>query len=53
VRVQYEAGTATQVDLLTAQDSLVAAQEALARAHYDIAIADLNLRRASGTLPGR
>jgi outer membrane protein TolC len=53
VRVQYEAGTATQVDLLTAQDSLVAAQEALARAHYDIAIADLTLRRASGTLPGR
>lgn len=53
VRVQYEAGTATQVDLLTAQDSLVAAEEALARAHYDIAIADLTLRRASGTLPGR
>ena len=53
VRVQYQAGTATQVDLLQAQDSLVAAQEALARAHYDLAIADLTLRRAAGNLPGK
>jgi outer membrane protein TolC len=53
VRVQYQAGTATQVDLLQAQDSLVAAEEALARAHYDLAIADLTLRRAAGNLPGK
>lgn len=53
VRVQYEAGAATQVDLLQAQDKLVAAKDAVARAHYDIAIADLTFRRAAGTLPGR
>ena len=32
VRVQYEAGQATQIDLLTAQDNLVSAREALAQA---------------------
>jgi outer membrane protein len=52
VRVQYEAGAATQVDLLQAQDNLVAAQDDVARALYDIAIADLTFRRAAGTLPG-
>jgi outer membrane protein len=52
VRVQYEAGSVTQVDLLQAQDALVAAQEALAQAHYDVANADLFLRRAAGTFPG-
>jgi outer membrane protein TolC len=53
VRVQYEAGTVTQVDLLQAQDSLVASQEALAQARYDVAAADLLLRRAAGTFPPR
>jgi len=53
VRVQYEAGSVTQVDLLQAQDSLVAVQESLAQAHYDVAIADLTLRRAVGTFPGK
>jgi outer membrane protein TolC len=53
VRTQYEAGSVTQVDLLQAQDSLVAAQEDMARAHLDVAIADLALRRAAGTFPGR
>ncbi len=53
VRIQYEAGQATQIDLLTAQDNLVAAQEALAQAHFDLAVADLTLRRAAGTFPGR
>ena len=51
VRVQYEAGNVTQVDLLQAQDALVASQETLAQAHYDAAAADLNLRRAAGTFP--
>ena len=37
VRVQYEAGSVTQVDLLQAQDALVTSQEALAQAHYDLA----------------
>jgi outer membrane protein TolC len=53
VRVQYEAGSVTQVDLLQAQDTLVSAQEALAQAHYDVAAADLFLRHAAGTFPGK
>jgi outer membrane protein TolC len=53
VRTQYEAGTVTQVDLLQAQDALVSAQESLAQAHLDVAVADLTLRRAAGTFPGR
>jgi outer membrane protein TolC len=53
VRVQYEAGSVTQVDLLQAQDALVASQEALAQAHFDVAAADLLLRRAAGTFPGQ
>jgi len=52
-RTQYEAGSATQIDVLQAQDALVAAQDALARAHFDIALADLGLRRAAGTFPPR
>jgi outer membrane protein TolC len=52
VRVQYQAGTVTQVDLLQAQDALVASQESLAQAHYDVAAADLTLRHAAGTFPG-
>jgi len=53
VRTQYEAGTATQIDLLQAQDNLVASEEALAQAHFDVAVADLTLRRAAGTFPGK
>jgi outer membrane protein len=53
VRTQYEAGSATQIDLLQAQDNLVSAQEALAQAHFDVAVADLTLRRAAGTFPGK
>jgi outer membrane protein TolC len=51
VRVQYEAGNITQVDLLAAQDALVTSQEALAQSHFDAASADLQLRRAAGTFP--
>jgi outer membrane protein, multidrug efflux system len=51
IRIQYEAGHSTQLDLLQAQDNLVAAQEALAQAHFDVAVADLTLRRATGTFP--
>jgi len=53
VRSQYEAGTITQVDLLAAQDNLVIAQESLASARFDVAIADLALRRTAGTFPPR
>lgn len=52
-RTQYEAGSATQIDVLQAQDALVEAQDALARAHFDVALADLTLRRAAGTFPPR
>jgi len=51
VRVQYQAGNITQVDLLGAQDALVTSQEALAQSHFDAASADLSLRRAAGTFP--
>jgi len=53
VRAQYEAGTALQLDVLAAQDSLVSAEVGLAQARFDVALADLALRRATGTFPGR
>ncbi len=53
VRAQYEAGAAKQLDVLEAQDSLVNAEVALAQAHFNVALADLQLRRASGDFPGR
>ena len=51
VRVQYEAGTGTQLDLLQAQDAVVSAKVGLAQAHFDVAAADLSLRYAAGTFP--
>jgi outer membrane protein TolC len=51
VRAQYEAGTAMQLDVLQAQDSLVAAEVALAQAHFDLSLADLQLSRAIGAFP--
>jgi outer membrane protein TolC len=53
VRAQYEAGTAKQLDVLQAQDVLVSAEVALAQAHFDVGLADLQLKRASGEFPGR
>jgi len=41
-----------QLDLLQAQDGLVTAKESLAQAHFEVAVADLTLRRAAGTFPG-
>jgi outer membrane protein TolC len=52
VRTQYAAGNVAQIDLLQAQNGLVAAEEALAQAHFEVAVADLTLRRAAGTFPG-
>ena len=52
VRAQYDAGTARQLDVLQAQDALVGAEVALAQAHFDVALADLQLRRAAGAFPG-
>ena len=53
VRTQYEAGNAAQIDLLQAQDGLTTAKEALAQAHYEVAVTELGLRRAAGTFPGQ
>jgi outer membrane protein TolC len=51
VRVQHDAGTATQLDLLQAQDSLVTAEVGVAQAHFDLALSDLALRRTAGIFP--
>lgn len=48
VRTQYAAGAAVQIELLQAQDALVAARVGLAQARFDLAVADLALRRAAG-----
>lgn len=50
-RVQRDAGTVTQLDLLQAQDALVNAEVNVARARFDLALSDLQLRRAVGTFP--
>lgn len=52
VRTQYGAGTASQIELLQAQDAVVAAGVALAQARFDLAVADLRLRRSAGAFPG-
>jgi len=51
IRTQYTAGTATQLDLLQAQDALIAAQVALVQARFDVAASDLALRYSAGTFP--
>ena len=42
VQAQHDAGTATQLDLLQAQDNLVAAEVALAQARFDLALGGLS-----------
>lgn len=49
VRAQYESGTSTQLDLLTAQDQLIVAEVGLAQARFDQALAVINLRRLTGS----
>jgi outer membrane protein, multidrug efflux system len=51
IRTQYTAGTATQLDLLQAQNAVVAARLALVQARFDVAAADLALRYSAGTFP--
>lgn len=53
IRAQHDSGRATQLDLLQAQDTLVSSEVSLAQARFDLALADLELRRAAGTFPGR
>jgi len=48
VRVQYDAGTATQLDLLTAQDTLINSEVGVAQARFDFSLSDIALRRAAG-----
>jgi outer membrane protein len=48
VRIQHDAGTATQLDLLTAQDQLVLAEVAVAQARFDLSLSDIGLRRLLG-----
>ncbi len=52
VQVQHDAGTATQLDLLQAQDNLVSAEVALAQARFDLSLGALTLERLSGVFPG-
>lgn len=52
IRAQYDAGAAKQLDVLQAQDALVGAEVALAQAHFDVALSDLQLRWAAGEFPG-
>jgi len=51
VRAQYDAGTAQQLDVLQAQDSFFSSEVAVAQAHFDLALADLQLKRAAGIFP--
>lgn len=51
IRTQYTLGTATQLDLLEAQDALIGANVALVRARFDVAASDLAFRYAAGTFP--
>ena len=51
MRVQYEAGIATQLDVLEAQDSLVSAEVTLVQARYTLAQDALALQRNAGLFP--
>jgi outer membrane protein TolC len=51
VRVQHDAGTATQLDLLQAQDQLVASEVAVAQARFDLELSDVQLKRSAGLFP--
>lgn len=51
VRAQHEAGTATQIDLLTAQDQLIGAEVAVAQARFNLSLAELELEKAAGIFP--
>jgi outer membrane protein TolC len=50
-RAEYEAGTATQLDVLQAQDSLVNAEVQTAQARFDLALAKLTLDRDAALFP--
>ena len=49
---RFQAGIATQLDVLTAQSSLTQARSNLAQAQHDYAVASAALNRATGLAPG-
>jgi outer membrane protein TolC len=49
VRLQYEAGTATQLDLLTSQDQMDLTAVGLAQARFDLSLSIIQLRRLIGS----
>jgi outer membrane protein TolC len=51
VRAQHAAGTATQLDLLQAQDALANSEAAVAQARFDYALGELQLERNTGVFP--
>jgi outer membrane protein TolC len=51
VRAQHDAGTATQLDLLQAQDALFTAEANVAQARFDLSLGQLQLERNAGTFP--
>jgi outer membrane protein TolC len=51
VRVQHDAGTATQLDLLQAQDALVSAEVAVAQARFDLDLSSIQLQQKAGRFP--
>ncbi len=53
VRAQYEAGTTRQLEVLQAQDALVASEVSVVQAHFNLALADLELQRAVGSFPAK
>lgn len=53
VEVQYKAGVATQLDLLSAQDAQVAAEVALAQSRFHLELSRIALARATGSFPAR
>jgi len=52
VRAQYDADAVRQLDVLAAQDSLVDAEVGVVQSRFELALADLQLRRVTGTFPG-
>jgi outer membrane protein TolC len=53
VRAQYETGTIPQLDLLTAQETVVKAVTSVATARFELALAGVALARAAGSFPGK
>jgi outer membrane protein TolC len=51
VRVQHDAGTATQLDLLQAQDNLVLSEVSVAQARFDLDMSTLQLKQKAGLFP--